>query len=391
MKRKKIFLVGFCIFVIVLFVIVQRNGLSWWRVAKNKIAQLKESPEKEKVESLINNLQDESNEGIGTHSLAWASGFMALDEEPRFHGGVMGAPRPVTSPTMRKLVSLGVAAIPSLLEHLTDARPTKLVMGEAAFPHIKYHSDEYHSRFHDFGRQPANVNIENKALSQSDRRNVSFYRVRVGDLCFVALGQIVNRDLNLTRYQPSCCLVINSPVETPALAAAARQEWAGLTAEEHEKSLLQDVREDKPYLIADAIVRLCFYYPGTGEAQAVSILMAPGLGKSLPFLNNVKSPLPILGIRDQAELIERLSSIRSDKIDQAVSWAVHHVLEENTEDKIAIDDLVLACSPRLKERQSVEKVKDYLLRRIREIQAISKSSPERYRLRLLQDELARIS
>jgi hypothetical protein len=78
------------------------------------------------TEDLIAKLQDESNQGIGTHTTAWASGFMAINDEPKFNGGIMGSAKPVVSPVMRELVRRGTAALPLLIDHLSDARPTKI-------------------------------------------------------------------------------------------------------------------------------------------------------------------------------------------------------------------------------------------------------------------------
>ena len=67
--------------------------------------------------------------------------------------------------------------------------------------------------------------------------------------------------MNVVRYQPTACIVINSPVETPALAAAVRNDWGGLTAEQHERSLIDDSKNPSEYAIAAALARLRFYYP----------------------------------------------------------------------------------------------------------------------------------
>ncbi len=101
------------------------------------------------------------------------------------------------------------------------------------------------------------------------------YAIRVGDLCFVLIGQIVNRQLNVVRYQPSACLVVNSPVETPALAVAVRNDWAGLTEEQHRESLIQDAAHDSSYAAASALARLCFYYPKHAEPLAMKLLSRP--------------------------------------------------------------------------------------------------------------------
>jgi hypothetical protein len=209
-----------------------------------------------RAEELIDGLQDEGAEGVGTHSMVWANGFLATDEEPQFRGGMLGSAKPAASPVMKELVKRGLAALPGLLDHLTDHRPTRLVvkLPIGGFGGM-WHSDEYEPRV--AGEKAPGVNT-----GDDGERFVADgeYRVRVGDLCFVAIGQIVNREFFAVRYQPTACMVINSPVETPALAAAVRADWASLTAEEHERSLLQDAREE-PQSSQDALKRLRFYYP----------------------------------------------------------------------------------------------------------------------------------
>jgi hypothetical protein len=91
-------------------------------------------------------------------------------------------------------------------------------------------------------------------------------------LCYVAIGQIVNRQLNAVRYQPSACLVINSPVETPSLAEAVRKDWSGLTPEAHRLSLTQDALDPWPYAAPAALKRLCFYYAQAGDTLARKLL-----------------------------------------------------------------------------------------------------------------------
>jgi hypothetical protein len=164
------------------------------------------------TEDLITKLQEESNQGIGTHTTAWAEGFMAIDEEPKFRGGILGSAKPVLSPVMRELVRRGTIVLPMLIEHLSDARPTKLIVGDAIG---KWFADEYDSRYRDPAKQPTGVNSPSKDTEMNPAKHFDRYTVKVGDLCFVAAGQIVNRGLNAVRYQPTMCLVVNSPVQTP--------------------------------------------------------------------------------------------------------------------------------------------------------------------------------
>jgi hypothetical protein len=239
----------------------------------------KPAPDREKLQDLktrelIDRLRDISDEGIGTHSTAWAGGFLAIDEEPRFHGGVLGSRKPAVSPVMRELVRRGVAALPDLLEHVQDARPTKLVVGKKEIMAM-WHSDEYDPRHQDPKRRPRGVNTGREA--DADQMG---YTLAVGDLCYVAIGQIVNRNLNAVRYQPSLCLVINSPVATPALAEVVRRDWKGLTAEQHEQSLLEDARNEWG---AAALARLLYYYPRSGRSQALRMLDRPFYDHDLVF------------------------------------------------------------------------------------------------------------
>ncbi len=226
------------------------------------------------AEDLIAKLQDESAQGIGTHATALASGFMAIDDEPRFEMGILGSRKPEASPVMRELVRRGVAALPLLLEHLDDSRPTKLTVGDGFMG--KWFSDEYEPRVSGPDREP-------RPGTTTDRQ-FQRYTVQVGDFCFAAIGQIVNRGLNAVRYQPTLCLVINSPVETPALAAAARKDWSGLTPPDHRRSLEKDALNiANPTVATNALKRLLFYYPDAGKPLQMKFLRRPFYDSRLAY------------------------------------------------------------------------------------------------------------
>ena len=221
------------------------------------------------VEELIDGLQDVESQGLGTHSTAWADGFLASDEEPQFRGGVLGSAKPNVSPVMRELVRRGLSALPGLMDHLSDSRPTRLVIN-SQFGGM-WHSSEYESRYAGKEKQPLGVNKGREDELWIDRE----YRVRVGDLCYVVIGQIVNRRMNVVRYQPTACIVINSPVETPALADAVRKDWEGLSKEQHRESLVRDALHGSHYGVPAALVRLFFYYPEDAAPLATRFLHRP--------------------------------------------------------------------------------------------------------------------
>jgi hypothetical protein len=94
-----------------------------------------------------------------------------------------------------------------------------------------------------------------------------FYRpyiIKVGDICEVLIGQIVNRNLNAARYQPTAIVYVNSPIESNSLAERIRSDWSGLDAKAHEASLLLDLKNESAFVVyRSALSRLRFYYPKT--------------------------------------------------------------------------------------------------------------------------------
>ena len=66
--------------------------------------------------------------------------------------------------------------------------------------------------------------------------------MRVGDVCYALIGQIINRSLLAVRYQPSAILVVNSPLEAPDLIADIKRDWADIDANGLTASLLADAR-----------------------------------------------------------------------------------------------------------------------------------------------------
>src|SRR5262249_50254432 len=139
------------------------------------------------------------------------------------------------SETMRKLVEKGVEAVPTLLKHITDDRQVQLEpltgMMWMAFP------DEYD--FNRRTRKSAPLGV-NRSTLREGRGVPGSHTITLGDLCFVVLGQIVNRGFAASRYQPSGVLVINSPTYSMRLREAITHDWTGLTREKHKQLLIED-------------------------------------------------------------------------------------------------------------------------------------------------------
>ena len=213
----------------------------------------------------------------GINSAAIYDGFIATAAPGSFEGGVLGVAPPGVPPQMSELVRRGPVALPELLKHLDDGRPTKLEVGNddsARSSHqvgvdvfaFSFFSDEYDPRL---PRRRGSRPIEKDFRGR--------YTVKVGDVCYVLIGQIVNRRLLAVRYQASAGLVVNSPIEAPALAEKVRNDWGNADAEALRASLLADVgdanhqrgisREEYATRFAyPALERLRLYFPDTYKA-----------------------------------------------------------------------------------------------------------------------------
>ena len=164
------------------------------------------------VDKLIDQLVDFGRAGVGPYPNLWIGEFAAVDDK---HWGKPG--QLYENPAMRALVRIGVQALPKLIAHLTDARSTHSVAGADKDDVVwnMVFTDTYDPRFRDPTCRPRGVNLVELGRSRAyvpGRR----YRLRVGDLCYIAVGQIVNRRLEAVRPEMTAQVYINSPVHTAA-------------------------------------------------------------------------------------------------------------------------------------------------------------------------------
>jgi hypothetical protein len=233
------------------------------------------------VAQLIDDLTEIDAPAPGIDSAAMFGGFIADDTPGSFEGGVLPIVPPKVPPQMSELVRRGPLALPELIQHLDDRRPTKLEVGNLesgrstnrvgvdAFMFTVF-NNEYDPRVRHW---PINNDFSQNLWKHFQGR----YTVKVGDVCYFLVGQIVSRSLIAARYQASGGLVVNSPIEVPALAEKVRNDWGHGDTELLKVSLLADIRaadypkKDGPdwYLteiIDSALERLRLYFPDTYSA-----------------------------------------------------------------------------------------------------------------------------
>ncbi len=231
--------------------------------------QLPASKVTREIDSLIDKLQEVSKFGIGYSTVSTGGEFLPQPDSKQTFAFQIADIVEDSSPILRGIVEKGVAAIPLLIQHLGDERKT-------AIPPVKAlewmsFADEF-----DFNRRtrlkaPNGVNRD--TFGEKHPNN---HQITVGDLCFVAIGQIVNRDFSCCRYQPSGGLVISSPTYSKPLRNQVTQDFNGLTEEKHKNLLIQDfLRSDQEFRRIGAYRRLAFYYPSEVENLVLKQLSLP--------------------------------------------------------------------------------------------------------------------
>jgi hypothetical protein len=237
------------------------------------------------LQQLVDALVNVDAQTIGLHGTLNFRAFLADGSDEEVTSGAFYSVAPKRFPQMVELVRRGVDSLPVLIDHLNDARPTKLSVGNgdksAGFAFMgEAFGDEYAPRARSPGQAGALVSVAHPDRELWEEMEEMFkrefegqYMVKVGDVCYALIGQIVNRRLIPVRYQPTAILVVNSPVETPTLIAAVKQDWSGLDSAGLMASLLTDARgseiEDQ---YGAALRRLRFYFPGEYQRQAAGEL-----------------------------------------------------------------------------------------------------------------------
>ncbi len=162
---------------------------------------------------LIDKLTEVAEVDTGYNPFVAGSAFAPLAGSEQVGVMVLGQRPSVQSDTFRELVKLGAAAVPDLVAHLNDKRPTRITVGGFAM---------------------LSINKEDK----DDKPRI--YTLKVGDLCYVALGQIVNRNYAAISYVPSAMVVVHTPTRDPKMCDELKKEWGELTPDKYRKSLLKD-------------------------------------------------------------------------------------------------------------------------------------------------------
>ncbi len=223
------------------------------------------------LESLVDQLAKIDEPGFGYSAYFSGTEFLPYRDTGEISTLVLGAAQHARSETLRRIVEKGTDSVPVLLKHLDDPRKIQLKplsgMMWLSFP------DEYDFNRRTKDRPPAGVN---RGYAPLDKGAPDNHAITVGDLCFVALGQVVNRAFVASRYQPTGGLVINSPTYSKTLCKVTRDDWSKLTRQQHRQLLIDDFKTpDYEGRRIGAYLRLAFYYPDAVEPLVLTELAKP--------------------------------------------------------------------------------------------------------------------
>jgi hypothetical protein len=225
------------------------------------------------LERLVDALVETREPGFGYSGYFSGSEFLPYEDSGQMGTLVLGASRAERSEPLRKIVAQGVHAVPVLLRHIDDDR--KIKMEPMSGMMWMDFSDEYDFNSRTAKKKPEGVNRD-ELLGGGGKDHPDEHAITVGDLCFVALGQIVNRNFEATRYQPTGGLVVSSPTYSAALRKVILADWKDLSKVRHRQLLIEDfVKPDYEGRRVGAYLRLAYYYPDAVESLLIEELAKP--------------------------------------------------------------------------------------------------------------------
>lgn len=190
----------------------------------------------EEIEQLIDDLSGVVERDMSLNSSFQGTKFVPVGEFGVF-GDWTGKPVEVSDP-IRKLVEIGPEALPYLLAALDDDAPTDIVIhavetrgaiaGGMAFDEVLHGNPANPTeRFTlHLNRFPYSASIRPEDQSRV-APDIESYRIKVGDVCFIIIGNIVGRQYEClsSPHVKSFGVLVCSPVHRRAIRKRVRDIW----------------------------------------------------------------------------------------------------------------------------------------------------------------------
>lgn len=203
--------------------------------------------EREETAALVAELVEIAQPDFGLSATLCGSQFAPLPGTQHFSMGLIGIDHGTgTFPALRCLVELGPKALPALLRALDDGTPSKLEIVHEGAMGAMWRARELPTnpvKPFELAAGEACPWLRHSAPSVPVGREalVAEHAITRGDVAYVILGQIVGREYQAVRYQPSGCAVISSPTHDPELVRAGRAIW---TADDPSRRLFESALHD---------------------------------------------------------------------------------------------------------------------------------------------------
>ncbi len=246
-----------------------------------------------RIKALIAGLAGLDRPDFGLSATLSGDAFSPLLGQASAHTFLLADHKLEPSEGLQALVALGPDALPYLLDALGDQTPTKLTIKHAGRGGVMTHEAELHLNPVNPAERAVYQARAAKPRDDGPRKHVESYTLKIGDVCFVAIGQIVGRSYRAVRYQPTACIVLNCPAHDPKLRAEVRAVWK---SKDPRPALFDSLRADYAtagiydgksfdgwYVGSDmqcgAALRLLYYFPRESAALVADRLNKLDVGK----------------------------------------------------------------------------------------------------------------
>jgi hypothetical protein len=265
-------------------------------------------PRADEIRSLIRLLAEIDRPDVGLSPTMSGTGFAPVPASGRFGAGLLGVDHQLRAAIpLTSLVHAGPDALPQLLESLEDPTPTKLRIAKDPPIGAMWYGRELQGNPENAVEWTALQGGKGGGGSGPRGHPIAEHVVTIGDVCFVAIGQITNRSYQAVRYQPTACVVVNSPVKDAKLAAEVRAIWGkGDQRRKLLESLKADFasRGDESHVFQrGAALRLVYYFPSEGVPLVVERLRGLDV------------------VTDDARVRYAKDRISADTLIESVSWS----------------------------------------------------------------------
>ena len=170
-------------------------------LGSNRLEKTTEA-ESRKIRGLIADLAKIDNPDFGLSPTLTGDAFAPIPASGHFGMGLLTYHGLKTNPAFKSLVELGPKALPLLLESLDNKTPTKLTLEHDGLNGVMSFGHEICGKFAEQTQAKVLADAQADACCFGGD-HIDNYTVKVGDVCFVAIGQITNRDYNALRCQPT--------------------------------------------------------------------------------------------------------------------------------------------------------------------------------------------